>query len=145
MNKTIKFAFLASIVINVILAGVLVGQWSQRFDGRSARGERTERALTKLAEPFRSQTREKMERLRKEMEPLRDELREARNEAVRTLIAEPFDEAAHDRQIEKMREIRSRMTVRAAAAFKEAARELPPEQRPVLAEILRPAPPRSPR
>jgi len=142
MNKKIKFAFLASIVINVVLAGVLVGQWSHRFDRRPSREERTERALEKLPEPYRSQLREKMERLRKEIEPLRDEMREARNEAIRTLVAEPFDESAYDRQIERINQLRIRMTARAAEIFKEAAREIPPEQRGVLAEILRPAPPR---
>jgi uncharacterized membrane protein len=78
-----------------------------------------------------------MDRVREGSEPIREQIREAREEAIRILIAEPFDGTAYDRQVMKIHELHGQRSQRMADLVKEVAKELPPDQRQVLAEVLR--------
>jgi uncharacterized membrane protein len=145
MNAKLKFAFLASLLVNVFLIGVLLGELPRRFDDRVSREERMEKALEKLPEPLRARFRGKMERMREGSEQLRDQIQAAREEAIRILIAEPFDGTAYDRQVSKIHELHGQRSQRMAEIVKEVAKDLPPEQRQVLAEVLKRPPSLSPR
>lgn len=139
MNGRLKMAFLASILLNVLLVGILLGALPHYFEQELSHRQRIEKALKELPEPVQARFREQMESLG---EPLREQSRRAREEAIRILLAEPFDEPAYDRQINKINEIRVQMATRMAKIVKDIARDLPPEQREALAEVLRrrPAP-----
>ena len=145
MNAKLKFAFLASLLVNVFLIGVLLGELPRRFDDRVSREDRMEKAIEKLPEPLRARFRGKMERMREGSEQIRDQIQEAREEAIRILIAEPFDGTAYDRQVSKIHELYGQRSQRMAEIVKEVAKDLPPEQRQVLAEVLRRPPSPSPR
>ncbi|MGH7830117.1 MAG: periplasmic heavy metal sensor [Candidatus Binatia bacterium] len=136
MSKKLKVAFLVSIVLNVLLLGVLLGQLPKRFDREVSRQERMEKALEKLPEPAQSRLREKLQQMRETAEPIRDQIRQAREEAIRILSTEPFDEAAYDRQVNKINDLRVQMGKRMARSFKEVAKDSTPEERKMLAEIL---------
>jgi len=142
MNAKLKLAFLASILINVLLAGFLLGALPRRFERGVSRQQQMEKALKELPEPGQARFREKLDRMRKDIGPMSDRMREAREAAIRILIAEPFDEGTYDRQIDTINELRDRMTQHMARSFKEAALDLPPESRTVLAEMLKRPPPR---
>ncbi|MGE0680227.1 MAG: Spy/CpxP family protein refolding chaperone [Candidatus Binatia bacterium] len=137
MNGKLKIAFLASILFNVLLLGVLLGALPHYFEKDHPRRQRIEKALKELPEPVQAQFREKMESSGEAGEPLREQSRRAREEAIRILIAEPFDESAYDRQISKINELRVQMATRMASIVKDVARDLPLKQREVLAEVLR--------
>ncbi|MGH9425471.1 MAG: periplasmic heavy metal sensor [Terriglobia bacterium] len=137
MNAKLKFAFLASLLVNVFLVGVLLGELPRRFDEGLSREERMEKAIEELPEPLRAQFRGKMERMREGSEQLRDQIQEAREEALRILIAELFDGTAYDRQVSKIHELYGQRAKRMAELVKEVAKDLPPEQRQVLAEVLK--------
>jgi uncharacterized membrane protein len=96
-----------------------------------------EEALKKLPEPAQSHLREKFSRIRATAEPLRQESDDARTEAIRLLGAEPFDEAAYDRQVSKIEELRAETFKRMGQLIKLTAKELPPEERRMLADLLR--------
>ena len=145
MNAKLKFAFLMSLVVNVFLVGVLLGELPHRFDEGMSREERLAKATEALPEPLRTQFRGKMDRLREGSEPLREQIREAREEAIRILVAEPFDGTAYDRQVRKIHELHGQRSQRMAKFVKEVATDLPPEQRQVLAEVLKQPPPSSSR
>ena len=145
MNAKLKFAFLMSLVVNVFLVGVLLGELPRRFDEGMSREERLAKATEALPEPLQTQFREKMDRLREGSEPLREQIREAREEAIRILVAEPFDGTAYDRQVRKIHELHGQRSQRMAEFVKEVATDLPPEQRQVLAEVLKQPPPSSSR
>jgi uncharacterized membrane protein len=143
MNKPLKATLLASIILNVLLVGVFLGQLPNRIATGSFFRQRMEGAINDLPEPARSRFRHKMEQARTEVQPIRDQIQEARNEAIRVFVAEPFDEAAYDRQVSRISELRRELAKRMAASVKEAAKELPSEQRQTLAEAFkRPATPR---
>ncbi|MGH7768255.1 MAG: periplasmic heavy metal sensor [Candidatus Binatia bacterium] len=141
MSKKLKLAFIVSIVLNVLLAGVILGDLPRRFDRAPRSGERMiKRDLAALPEPLRTRFREKMEQARRS--GMRAKIRQERNEAIRLLAAEPFDEAAFDRQVKKIQDLRLQMTQSMADSIKDLAKDLPQEERKALAEVLKRPPPR---
>lgn len=142
MNKKLKGAFIASIILNVLLVGMLFGALRHRFEGGS-RQDRFMAEVEKLPEPARSRLRDNMAKLRDNSDPMREQIRTARNEAIRLLVAEPFEEIAYDRQISKINELRVQITTRMSNEMKEMIKGLPPEQRTAVGNILRRPPPSS--
>jgi uncharacterized membrane protein len=142
MNTKLKSAFIASIVLNVLLLGIFFGTLSPGFGRESSRRERFAAEIEKLPEPARSRLRDKMAQLRAADDPLREQMRQARNQAIELLIAVPFDEAAYDKQLIQINQLRGQMSKRVAKDLKELVTGLPPEQRARVGEVLkRPAPP----
>jgi Spy/CpxP family protein refolding chaperone len=141
MNTKLKGAFVASIILNVLLLGIFFGTLSPGF-GENSRRERLTGQIEKLPEPARSRFRDKMAQFRSTDDPSREQMRQVRNEAIRLLVAEPFDEAAYERQLLKVDELRRQRTKRMSDEMKELLKGLPPEQRTEVGEMLkRPAPP----
>lgn len=143
MSKKLKFTFLVSLVLNVLLVGVVLGELPRRFEKGSPRQSRMERALKELPEPLQTRFREQMERMRENGEPTREQMYKAREEALHILTTEPFNEAAYDQQVNKINELRIQMTKRMAEVVKAVAKDLPLEQRKILAKALQrpPSPP----
>jgi uncharacterized membrane protein len=137
MNTKLKFAFLASLILNALLIGILVGQLPNRLTKNPSRKERMEQALKNLPEPVQTQFRSKMEQIRQVGKPLREQIRMARDDIMRILIAEPFDQAAYDRQVDTMNDLRMQGNKKMADIIKDLANELPSEHRNVLATILK--------
>lgn len=141
MSKPLKLAFLASLVLNIVLIGVILGHLPRNWQGTASRQERVEQALRALPEPAQSHIREKLAEIRAADDPLQPQMDSARAEALRLLAAEPFDEAAYDRQISKIYDVREQMFKLTGQAIRKAAKELTPEERRMLADVLRrPAP-----
>jgi uncharacterized membrane protein len=136
MSRTIKLALVASLVVNLLLLGVILGQVPRAFDAAPTRQQRMEESLAKLPAPVQARFREKFAQIRGAAEPEREAIDNARREALRILSAEPFDEAAYDRQINKIGELRAEMFARMGQLIKQTAKELPPEERRMLADLL---------
>lgn len=136
MNRRLKLAFLASMIVNVLLLGVILGQSPRRFDREDRRQQRLEQGLKDLPDAARARLREKYQRLRAEAEPHFKQLREVQDGAVRLLGAEPFDEAAYDQQVMKINELRMGLTKRLSQVVKDAVKDLSPEERRRFAELL---------
>jgi uncharacterized membrane protein len=137
MNTRLKSAFIASIVLNFLLVGIFFGTLSPGFGRESSRRERLTTEIEKLPEPARSRLRDRMAQLRAADDPSREQMRQARNEAIRMLVAEPFDEAAYERQLLKVDELRRQRTKRISDDMKELVRGLPPEQRTLVGDMLK--------
>lgn len=137
MNKVLKLTFLASLILNVLFIGVLLGQLPNRVGRDSSSPGRIEAAAQQLPEPGRSRFRNQMEQLRAEVQPLRQQIQEARNSALRALAAEPFDGVAFDRQVSQISELRVQLSKRMAEGMKEVVKDLPADQRQALAEAFK--------
>jgi uncharacterized membrane protein len=142
MTRTVKLVFLASLVLNLVLLGVILGRVPSALEGGSPRAQRMEQALKNLPEPAQARIREKIAQIRAAGDPLREQMDRERAEALRLLSAEPFDEAAYDRQVSKIEDMRLQMFKRMAGTVKQAAKELPPEERRMFADVLRRPSPR---
>ena len=142
MTKAVKLTFLASLVLNLLLLGVVLGRVPRSMETTPpTRQQRMEEGLKKLPEPTQSRFREKFAQIRASADPLRKQVDEARAETLRLLGAEPFDEAAYDRQVKKIQELRGEMFKQMGQEFKRTAKELSPDERRMLADLLRrPAP-----
>ena len=144
MTKALKLVFLGSLVLNLLLLGVILGQVPRGLETTpSTRTQRMEEALRKVPEPAQSRFREKFAQIRAANDPLRQQIDEARAETLRLLAADRFDEAAYDRQVSKIEELRDEMFKRMGQDFKQTAKEFSLEERRILADLLRrPPPPR---
>ncbi len=129
MNTKLKSAFIVSIILNVLLLGIFFGTLSPGFGRESSRRERLTAEIEKLPEPARSRFRDKMAQLRAADDPLREQMRQARNQAIDLLVAEPLDEAAYDKQLIQISQLRGQISKRVSDDLKELVRGLPPEQR----------------
>jgi len=142
MSKTVKLAFLGSLVLNLLLLGVVVGFMPRGLEATPpGRQQRLEEALKKVPEPAQSRFREKFAQMRAATDPLRRQIDQARGETLRLLAADRFDEAAYDREVSKIEGLRTEMFKSMGQNFKQTAKEVSPEERRLLAEVLRrPAP-----
>jgi len=136
MNRKLKLAFLASLVVNVLLLGVILGQSPRRFDREDRRQQRLEQVLKDLPDAARARLRAKYQRLRAEAEPHFKQIREAQDRAIHLLGAEPFDEAAYDQQVMKINELRAALTKQLSQVVKDAVKDLSSEERRRFAELL---------
>jgi uncharacterized membrane protein len=144
MNRTAKLAFVASITLNVLLIGVLLGQSPRRFDRDALRQQRMEQALKDLPAAAQTRLREKFQQLRATAEPLFEQIRKSEEEAVQLLAKAPFDEPAYDRQVSKITEMRVSMTKKLSQVVKDASKDLSAEERARFAQLLRRPPPPNP-
>ena len=122
MSKTVKLVFLASLVLNVLLVGVLLGRLPR--DVGFGRQQRLEQALKDLPEPTQTRFREKFKQMRAAGDPQRDQIRVAREETLRILSADPFDEAAYDRHVSQIDDLQLQMFKKMGQVVKEIAKEL---------------------
>ena len=141
MSQKTKLAFIASIVVNVLLLGFLVGQSPRRFDRGALREQRMEQAIKDLPAASQSRLRDRFLQLRATAEPLFGQMRQVQDESVRLLGVEPFDEAAFDGQQAKINKLRADTTKKLSDAVKNAVKDLTPEERRRFAELLRRPPP----
>jgi len=139
MSKTVKLVFLVSLVLNILLVGVLLGRLPR--DVGFDRQQRLEQALKDLPEPTQTRFREKFKQMRAAGDPQRDQIRLAREETLRILSADPFDEAAYDRHVSQIDDLQLQMFKKMGQVVKEIANELPLEERRLFVQILRRPPP----
>jgi uncharacterized membrane protein len=144
MNRNIKFAFIASLILNVLLIGVLLGQSPSRFDRGTMRQQRMDQALKDLPEAAQTRLREKFQQLHAAAEPLFEQIRKYEEQAVQLLGKEPFDEPAYDRQVSKITEMRVEITKQLSQVAKDASKDLSADERARFAQLLRRPPPPKP-
>ena len=144
MNRDVKLVFIASIILNVLLIGVLLGQSPRRFDRGALRQQRVEQALKDLPEAAQTRLRDKFQQLRAAAEPLFEQIRKNEEQAVQLLGKEPFDEPAYDSQVSKIIDMRAAMTKKLSQVVKDASKDLSAQERARFAQLLRRPPPPNP-
>ena len=133
MNHKLKWVILVSIILNVLLVGILFGQLPHRFDRDVYYQRVMDQAVRNLPQTEQEAFRQKMDRMRAEAEPIRNQIREARDETIRIVTTEPFDEAAFDREVKRVNDLRVQM----AGILKKASKQLPADERRALGEALK--------
>lgn len=142
MSKKVKILVVASVVLNVLLAGVIIGHMTQMGRWSAFKQDRALEA-TLPPEKFKLFT-EVMGGARAECKQIRKQIRETRKETLSILTAAEFDEQSFQREVDKLHELRGRVTGRVAEATLVLARQFSPEERQLLGKYLersRPPPP----
>jgi uncharacterized membrane protein len=141
MNRTARISFVISIILNVLMLGVILGQSPRRFAPGTMRQQRFDQVLKNLPEAEQNRLRDRLQKLRAVADPLFGQIRQAEAEAVELLGRETFDEAAYDRQVSKINEMRQSMTKQLAQVVKDATKDLSAAERRHFADLLRRPPP----
>ena len=143
MSKKMKILILGSLLLNVLLIGVILGDLSHRLRREHFVGRHARELASKLPEDKAELFLETVERVHLHNKDVHKQIREARKRAMKILAAPEFDEAAYQIEVEKLRELRGLMKQRLADATIELARQFDQEERRALAQHLR-RPPRLP-
>lgn len=144
MTNKIKILIFSSLLLNVLLVGVVVGDLSHRFHQEHFTGSHAQEFASELPEDKGELFLQTVKRVYLKNRDAYKQIQEARKEAMTILAAPEFDEAAYRVQVEKLQELRSLVKRRLADATIELARQFNQEDRTALAQHLRHAlrPPR---
>jgi len=137
MSKKMKVLIFSSLLLNVLLIGVVIGDVTHRFHIEHFVRKSVQEFASKLPEDKAALLLETVGRVHLNNRDEYNQLREARKEAMKLLSATEFDEAAYRLQIEKIHELRSLMKQRLADATIELAKQFSQEERRSLAQHLR--------
>lgn len=136
MSRKVKILILASVLLNVLLTGMILGHFSHWIGHTWSRSHAVD-----LPQEKKDYIQAALRKAFKENRSLHDEMRRRREHTLRILKTEPFDEAAYQREVENIHTLRGQMMQHLADTVKKLAKELSPEERQALAEILRRPPP----
>jgi uncharacterized membrane protein len=137
MSKKIKILIFSSLLLNVLLAGVVIGDVSHRFHKEYFVRKSVKEFASKLPEDKAALFLETVERVHLNNRDAYHQIREAKKEAMKMLAAPEFDETAYRLQVEKIHELRSLMKRRLADATIELAKQFSQKERKALAQHLR--------
>ena len=137
MSKKMKILIFSSLLLNVLLAGVVIGDMSHRFHKEYFVRKSVKEFALKLPADKAALFLETVERVHLDNQDAYNQIREARKEAMRLLSAPEFDESAYRLQVEKIHELRSLMKQRLADATIELAKQFNQKERKALAQHLR--------
>ncbi len=144
MSKKMRVLIIGSLLLNVLLVGVIIGDMSHRWQEEHYAGRRARELALKLAKDKAGLILKTVERVHLNNRDVHKQIREARKRAMKILTAHHFDEAAYQIEVEKLHELRGLMMRRLADATMELAKQFDQEERRALAQYLR-RPPRPPR
>jgi uncharacterized membrane protein len=138
-----KIVVVASVVLNVLLVGIILGNVFHHM-GRGGPFKRDRALAAKLPpEKFKLFT-EVMGGARSECKQIRKQIRETREQTLNILTASEFDEQSFQREVDKLHELRGQVTHRVAEATLVLAKQFSPEERRLLGEYLERSRPRPP-
>jgi uncharacterized membrane protein len=136
MNRGVRSALAISVVVNVLLAGVLLGNVSQRYIAPAAKSFDVAAALGRLPSDKRSLYETIMGKAKQNMDAARKQIDETKKQAIAILKTEPFDEQAYMAQVQKIGGMIVEMKKHLAESVVELAKQLTGEERAVLADIV---------
>jgi uncharacterized membrane protein len=141
MSKKIKILILGSLLLNVFLVGLVIGNVSQGFRRERFIGRHAPELASKLSQDKAALFFETVEKVHLDNKKVHNEIREARKKAMKVLTAPEFDEATYQMELEKVHKLRGLIMQRLADATIELAGQFDRKERRALAQHLR-RPPR---
>jgi uncharacterized membrane protein len=142
-SRRLKYALVASLALNLLVAGAVAGMAFGFFKHRPSFGVvRSEdfglMGLTRhIPEERRKEVRKQLREDRDRLRPLVDDIRASRRDAADKLAAEPFDKAALETAIKATSSKESALRETAIAAFLGHVEKLTPSERQLLADWWR--------
>ena len=126
-----KLVCTVSILINILLLGMIAGHYYYKWSHhpwQSVKKDLSPESRNIVGRTFQSAFRD--------IRPLGDEARKARAELIKILSAEEFDEAAFDKTVAEIVDVRREMTAIKIQATKDAAMNLSAEERKKMADRM---------
>jgi uncharacterized membrane protein len=134
MNPNVKVTLIISIVLNVLLAGMIMGDVSHHFIAAPSFDYAA--ALAQLPPGKRAIFENTMGPAKQRMDKEHAAIGDAKKEALRLLKAEPFDPIAYLAQTRHIDEMLVQMKQHMAQAVATLARQLTAHEREIMADII---------
>lgn len=135
MSRKVKVLVVASVVLNVLLAGVIIGNTVHHLGRWSA--FRSDRTLAAKLPPEKYKLfTEIMGGARSECKQIRKQIRETQAQTLGILMAPEFDEQSFQREAARLRDLRGQVSDRMAGATLQLARQFDSEERRLLGKYL---------
>lgn len=136
MNRRIKIALAISVVLNVLLAGMLLGDVSHSYIAPAVTAFNLETQLAQLPQDKRALFDTIMKPAKQKMDDERAQIDSAKKEAIRILKTEPFNKEAYLTQTQHINDMHVEMKHHLAESVAELAQHLSLAERTALAEIV---------
>ena len=137
MSKKMKIVFLCSLLLNVMLIGIIVGDVSRRLSKENLIKEQMSELTSKLPEDKRELLFNVMRNVYSSSGDTFKQIIRSRERALAAMTAPEFDETAYQKEVEKLHKLRRIMKQRLADAAKELAHQFNREERKILADFFR--------
>jgi uncharacterized membrane protein len=143
MSKGLKIFLAVSVLLNVLLAGILIGAFSHTMLWRMDKGKRAFSFARSLPPAKRDMLIDTMKKMKNESRETRKKIKKARQEVLDAFSAPEFDPERFDRSVATLHALMKELTDEIAGETKKIALELSPEERKQLADMMRrgPGPP----
>lgn len=143
MSKGLKIFLAVSVLLNVLLAGILIGAFSHTMLWRMEKGKRAFMFARSLPPAKRDMLLESMMKMKNESRETRKKIRKARDEVIDAFSAPEFDPERFDSSVAALHALMRELTDEIAGETKKIALELSPEERKQIADTMKrgPGPP----
>ena len=136
MSQSLRTLLVLSLLLNVLLAGILLGHsWQSIVSSVAATPEEI---VAALPAETRTTFNNALADAKTRIDPLRTEVVANRHEALCLLSATPFDKKAYMAKVEKLHVLHGKITLAIAKEVTAVADQLPPHARLAFADMLRP-------
>ena len=144
MSRKIRVFIVASILLNFLLGGVILGH-VLRVMGRGGHLPEIDAKNINISTEQLTRIQTKLHAVHLANGELFESVEEQRKKALQTILKEPFNEVTYQQQIESIHQLRGQAMQRIADEVKKMALHLDLNERGALVGILRhPPPPESP-
>ena len=126
MSKSVKAFIVVSVMLNLLMAGLVLGHIGKHFSWYATFPESKQKFLEDAVCQMEGNTND-----------LRQKLSEARQKANEVLASEQFDKSLYFAKINNVRELRGQLMTRIAENVVMFSEKLPPQERVLLAEAFR--------
>jgi uncharacterized membrane protein len=136
MSSGIKPALAVSVALNVLLAGMLLGDLSHRYIAPPPASFDVASQLSRLPPQKRSLYDTVMGAAKRKMDAERAEIDNEKKLALGILKAEPFNAEAYLKQVQRINDLHVQMKQHVAQAVAELAKQMTQQERDIVAEIV---------
>ncbi|MBF0275448.1 MAG: periplasmic heavy metal sensor [Nitrospinae bacterium] len=137
MTKSLKLIIALSLLLNLMLAGIIVGFFTQRVIPHNALDRDEFLNSVNLPEEKKKFFLNVMQSNRKEHMELRERVKEGREKLLDILSAKVFDEIAFENQAKEFQKLRGSLTDGFTDTMRSIGKEFTAEERKVVVEHLR--------
>lgn len=136
MSHKMKVLLTVSLALNILLAGIFIGQFSKDFMKYREWEKDIEKSVGKLPPDKAKLVKEALWTLKNETRETKKEIRKTRGNISKILVAPEFNEADFDKEIKKLHELQGRIMSYFAEATKELASQFNRDERRIISDLL---------
>lgn len=136
MNDKIKLVLTVSVILNFLMIGLLIGDISKSLFLKEDKYDHFKEMTEKLPDDKMQMVMERIKSMKEDHKMVKEEILNTKKQIADILRAPEFNEEMYDKKILEMHNLYRGKARNMANTIKELARELTPEEREVLAQMI---------